>query len=97
MAIKKNLLAKKIYESYLQKGKYEVKNNKGKIEEIHTPVINPHCEITIKVSDILKAMPREASRDRGFNSEFYDLLLRQLINEVDEEQAHIDAESSLNS
>lgn len=79
MATKKNLLAKKIYESYLEKGYYLEGRNK-----VSTPIINPSSEIRITVQDILNAMPRATSRDRGFNSDFYDLLLRNLIDKCEE-------------
>ena len=50
MATKKNLLAKKIYESYLEKGYYLEGRNK-----VSTPIINPSSEIKITVQDILNA------------------------------------------
>jgi len=83
MAIKKNLLAKKIYESYLEKGFYEDKDKTGKIVKIATPVINPNQNITFSISELL-AITNESSRSRGFNAGLYDKMLRGLIVNADE-------------
>tara|TARA_Y100001937_G_scaffold122648_1_gene184195 strand:- start:409 stop:690 length:282 start_codon:yes stop_codon:yes gene_type:complete len=89
MAIKKNLLAKKIYESYLEKGYYEEKDKTGKIIKVATPVINPNLQISFSVAELLEIM-NSASRTRGFKADFYDRMIRDHIINCDEAEKQLE-------
>jgi len=91
MAIKKNLLAKKIYESYLEKGFYLEKDKTGKEVKIETPVINPNLNITFSIAELLEIM-NSNSRNRGFTAGLYDRMIRGLI--IDCDNAHKETEGS---
>ena len=84
MAIKKNLLAKKIYESYLEKGYYLEKDKTGKEVRVSTPVINPNLNITFSIAELLEIM-NSNSRNRGFTAGLYDRMIREHIINCDEE------------
>ena len=90
MAIKKNLLAKKIYESYLEKGFYEEYDKKrDKTIKIKTPVINPNLQITFSIAELLEIM-NSASRTRGFKADFYDRMIRDHIINCDEAEKQLE-------
>jgi len=89
MAIKKDLLAKKIYESYLEKGFYLEKDKTGKEVQISTPVINPNLNITLSIAELIE-ITNSNSRLRGFTAGLYDRMIRGLIIDCDNAQQEIE-------
>lgn len=85
MAIKKDLLAKKIYESYLEKGFYLEKDKTGKEVQVSTPVINPNLNITLSIAELIE-ITNSNSRLRGFTAGLYDRMIRGLIIDCDNAQ-----------
>ena len=91
MAIKKDLLAKKIYESYLEKGFYLEKDKTGKEVQVSTPVINPNLNITLSIAELIE-ITNSNSRLRGFTAGLYDRMIRGLIIHCD--NAHEETKGS---